>query len=225
MPLFPKSLFPKSIPPLKTIAISSALVLVILFICLSCYNVGIYSAKISYYYLLAKFYIAIGIKDFDIDIVGSFGAVFTRKATDIVDNFYVIEIYRKAIGSIISSFVTSLILTIVLVAIMASIFIASQLRRNLDGNIFGNRLIKNLFSKINSSNKNPILDIQTQDIQIQGQNKPTSAKQSNALVVKSKTKSKTYQLILDENLPYPMLKRVVVVDSEYSGQLFKKEKK
>ncbi len=202
------SLFPKSIPPLKVLAGVFALVSAIFFICLSLHNIGLHSLKISYYYLLAKFYILIGIENFNMNVVGSFGAVFERKATDVANNFYVIEIYRKVIGSVANSFLISLVWTIFLMATLAFVFIASKWRKNLGWDIFSNGLIKNLFTKINISNKKPIQDLQKH-------NKSNSTKSENIHTnKKSKTNSKTYQLISDKNLPYPILKKVVLVGEE-----------
>jgi len=114
--------FQKPTPSLKTITVIFASIFVISSSYLLSKNLSFHSLKISYYYLLAKFYTVVGIENFNINISGSFGAIFTRKAVDVISNFYVVEIFNDTLKTLWISILTGLFWAMFLLVILVLLF-------------------------------------------------------------------------------------------------------
>jgi len=204
------SFFRKSILSLKTITI----IFVSIFFASSSYllskNLSFHSLKISHYYLLAKFCVIFGIEDLDININGSFGAIFTRKASDVANNLYVIEIFNSALKTLWFSILTSLFWTMILLTILVlllgiKIWWESDKKRLIS--LKRIKKIKIIQKWLPAHHQKPEKE----------QNITPVAKAENIDVKKkSPNKSKNYRLISDKNLPYPIIKKVVLIEAVIS---------
>jgi hypothetical protein len=170
-------------------------------------NLNFHSIKISYYYLLAKFYTVVGIENFNINISGSFGVVFTRKAIDVVNNLYAIEIFNNTSNILLSSIITSLLWTGYLLVFLVLLFGIKVCLDNGKKRTFIFWRIVNGFS-IQIRRNSTIQKQIAFDYQVDKKEQNVDAQKNFS------SKSKNYLLISDKNLPYPIIKKVVLVEQK-----------
>jgi hypothetical protein len=180
--------------------------------------------KICYYYLLAKCYVTIGFENFFIG-VPSISEHLELKAIRIANDIQVIKIYNYVKNIISTSIVNSLIWGIFVVMILAFFFIAKAWWKYKKKDIIRSKLVRNLLLKAQAFIANllnsavyPVKIAQRQDQYLSPiiEKKYTATIKSDNIQTskKPKTPSENYRIISDNSLPYPILKRVELIESE-----------
>ncbi len=191
------------------------LILISVFFVFSTYllskNLSFHSLKISYYYLLAKFYTVVGIENFNINISGSFGAIFTRKAVDVISNFYVVEIFNDTLKTLWISILTGLFWAMFLLVILVLLFGIKIWWESDKRRSFNFWKMKKATAIQNIQKRQPIYH---QKAKKEQNIAPVAKVENTNAKKKSPSKSKNYRLISDKNLPYPIIKKVVLVEPE-----------
>jgi len=214
----------KSLKNLLAVFISSFAIFLVYFLCA---NIKFHSLKISYYYLLAKIYVVAEWENFEMNITGSFGMSAARKAIDVANNFYVIKIYDQTISGFLASVFSSFGWALFLTASLALLIFAKKLWKNKKALITNSRFIQNLLARIDNfgdQSKFIAKTVHSEPAQInQKPSQPKVLKKTKGKAVSNspakskniksekpaKEKTKNYRLVADDDLPYPILKRVV----------------
>ncbi|MFT6259342.1 MAG: hypothetical protein ACJA0S_001332 [Rickettsiales bacterium] len=90
----------------------------------------------------------IGLENMEVSIAGSFGMIATRKAVDVANNFYAIQIYQKTMAGFLASVFGGLAWALFLTASLALLIFAKKLWKDKKALITNSRFIQNILVRI-----------------------------------------------------------------------------